>query len=116
MMGLAGTITPVGSGNVLIIISGTIINASGIADGAKVQIRYGTGTAPGNGSSLTGTIAGGLVQYISSTTAGKVPFSLNAVVSGLSLSVAVWIDVGLAAITGGTASIADVSISATEVN
>ncbi len=117
MMGLAGSITtaPVTSGKVLIIISGTIFNATAIADGGKVQIRHGTGTAPTNGVALTGTADGGLVQYIAATTAEKTPFSCNAIVTGLSASTAYWIDVGLAAITGGTATITDVSISANEL-
>lgn len=115
MMGLAGAITPVATGKVLIIISGDITNASAIADGGKVQIRYGTGTAPSNADALTGTTAGGLVRYIAATTAEVAPFSLNALVTGLSVSTAYWIDVGLAAITGGTTSIADLSVSAVEV-
>lgn len=115
MMGLAGAITPAVRSKVLITISGTIFNATAIADGGKVQIRYGTGAAPANGDALTGTAAGGLVQYIAATTAEKAPFSLNAVISGLTPTTAYWIDVGLAAITGGTATINDVSVSAVEI-
>ncbi len=103
------------SGKVLIIISGTIFNATAIADGGKVQIRHGTGTAPTNGAALTGTADGGLVQFICSTTAEKGVFSCNAIVTGLTASTNYWIDVGLAAITGGTATITDVSISAHEL-
>jgi hypothetical protein len=116
MMGLAGAITPTASGKVALVVSGTILNATDIADGAKVQIRYGVGAAPANGAALTGTAVGGLVQYVAATVAQKAPFSLNALVIGLILGQAVWIDVGLAAITGGTASITDVSITAIEVS
>lgn len=115
MMGLAGTITPAVSGRVRITITGTIFNPTAIADGAKVQIRTGTGTAPANADALTGTAAGSLVQYIAATTAQKAPFSLTAVVTGLTLATAIWIDVGLAAITGGTATIADLTITAQEI-
>lgn len=115
MMGLAGSITPSRSGKVLIQVSGDIFNATAIADGGKAQIRWGTGSAPTNGAALTGTTAGGLVQYIAATTAEKAPFSLNAVVTGLTLGTAVWIDLGLAAITGGTATVNDISISAIEL-
>jgi hypothetical protein len=114
MMGLAGAITPVRTGIVLIQISGTIANATAIADGGKVQIRYGTGTVPSNGNTLMGTAVGGQVNYITATTAEKAPFSLNAIVSGLTLGTAIWIDLALAAVTGGTATVKNISISAIE--
>jgi hypothetical protein len=44
-----------------------------------------------------------------------VPFSVQAIVTGLSVATAYWLDLSLAAITGGTASIADVSISVIEI-
>ena len=115
MMGLAGAITPAITGVVLIQISGTIANATAIADGGKVQIRYGTGTAPSNGNTLMGTAVGGQVNYITATTAEKAPFSLNAIVSGLTLGTAIWIDLALAAVTGGTATVKNISISAIEI-
>lgn len=114
MMGLAASLTPVVTGRMLVTVTGTILNASGIGDGANVQLRTGIGTAPANGDALTGTARGGLVKYVSSTTAGKVPFALSAIISGLTLSVAEWIDVSLAAVTGGTAAITDLSVAAME--
>ena len=92
-----------------------MFNATAIADGAKVQLRTGTGAAPTNGAALTGTACGGNVNYIASTTAGKVPFSVTCVVTGLTLGTAVWLDLGLAAITAGTATIENVGISAHEI-
>lgn len=115
MMGLAGTITPTISGRILITVTGTMFNPTAIADGAKVQIRTGIGAAPANGDALTGTAAGSLQQYIAATVLEKAPFSVTAIVSGLTLNVARWIDVSLAAITGGTATITDLSLSAAEV-
>lgn len=115
MMGLAGSITPLVTGRILITVCGTIFNPTAIADGAKVQLRTGTGTAPVNGDTLTGTTAGSLQQYVAATIAERAPFSLTAIVSGLTLSVAAWIDVSLAAIVGGTATISDVSLTAVEV-
>lgn len=118
MMGLAGSITPVRSGTILIIISGDIDNNTA-GDGAQVQIRYGTGSAPANGNALTGTAVGGLIKVVnvnvSLLTVGKTPFSTNAIVTGLTPNTAYWIDAGVAAITGGTARIRDVSISAVEL-
>lgn len=115
MMGLAGGITPATTGRVQITVSGTIFNATAIADGAKVQIRTAAGAAPANGAALSGIAAGGLVQYVAATVAQRAPFCLSAIVSGLTLGVAIWLDVSLAAIAGGTATLTDISLTAMEV-
>ena len=113
MMGLAGAITPAHSGNVLLIVSGTLTNGT-TSDGASLQIRYGTGAAPTNGAALTGTTVGNNIADNNPVTS-KIPFSVQAVVTGLTVGTAYWVDVGLAAVTGGTASIATVSVSALEL-
>jgi F0F1-type ATP synthase membrane subunit c/vacuolar-type H+-ATPase subunit K len=119
MMGLSASITPVLTGKIMIIISGDMDNSSG-DDGAQVQMRTGTGTPPINGAALTGTTQGGLVK-MSVVTSGagdsvtRVPFSLNAIVTGLTLNTAVWVDISLAAIGGGTARVRDISISVVEL-
>ena len=115
MMGLAVAYTPKVTGTALVIINGTIANASAIADGGKVQIYYGTGTAPANAASLTGTAAGAQVSYVAATTAEVSPFSLSATITGLSSGTPVWVDVSLAAITGGTAALTNLSVSVVEV-
>ena len=114
MMGLAGTITPRVTGKLYIIISGDISNDTA-TNGAKVQIRHGTGSAPANGAALTGTTVGGLVQFTMALGAQKVPFSIQGIVSGLTVGTAYWLDVGLAAITAGTANIRDLSVTAFEL-
>lgn len=113
MMGLAGSITPTGSGKVLIIISGGINNASGNV-ASTVQIRYGTGAAPSNGAAATGTTAG--AARVSSNASGGTAsdFSLNAIVSGLTPATAYWIDLG-AATASGTLTLNTISISAMEI-
>ena len=118
MMGLAATITPTITGKILIIISGDFDNNTG-DDGAQVQIRTGTGTAPLNGAALTGTTRGGLVKMVVTASGGsattRVPFSLNSIVSALTLGTSVWVDISLAAITGGTARVRDISVSIIEL-
>lgn len=118
MMGLTGAFTPTRSGKMQIIISGNITNNTA-GDGAQTQIRYGTGTAPTNGAALTGTTAGALAKLINALIALLVPgtgnFACNAIVSGLTLNTAYWIDLSLARITGGTASISGISISIVEL-
>ncbi len=115
MMGLAGAITPTQSGKIQVTITGNIAN-SAAADGWKTQIRYGTGTAPANAAALTGTAVGTIATSTATiANAGKQPFSITAIVSGLTLNTAVWLDVSLAAITAGTATATDISISAVEL-
>ena len=115
MMGLAGSFTPVVTGNVLIIICGDVDNATSNR-GVAIQMRTGTGTAPINAAALTGTTRGSSVTFAQNNSAVRAPFSLNAVITGLTLNTAIWIDVSLAATGGaGTARIRDVSISAVEI-
>lgn len=114
MTGLAGTFTP-RTGRAVIIVSGTI-KSNTANDGAQVQIRYGTGTAPGNGDALTGTTLGALQRHVdAAVTTEEVPFSVSGVVTTLTSGTAHWIDLGLAAITGGTATITGISVTAFDI-
>lgn len=114
MMGLAGSITPVNSTRILVTISGQMANTT-VNDGATVQLRTGTGTAPTNGAASTGTQRGASQTMTSLVAAQRSGFSISAVVTGLTLGTAYWIDARLAAVTGGTANIFGVTISAVEV-
>ena len=124
MMGLGGvtSIVPSSTGKIEIKISGDIDNTLTL-NGSQVQIRYGTGIAPTNGAALTGTAAGGLVKYLNASDTGvlavfvpgKGAFSLNAIISGLAIGTAYWIDISLGSITGGTSRVRDISISAIEL-
>ena len=120
MMGLSASITPTFSGKILIIISGDIDNSVGDTNGSEVQIRTGTGTPPINGAILTGSAQGGLVKMTVNTSGGgtsvpRLPFSLNAIQSGLTLNTAVWIDISLSSIVGGTSRVRDISMSIIEL-
>lgn len=116
MMGLAVAITPGSTGRILVHVSGDISNNTA-ADGARVQIRYGTGTAPVNGAALAGTALGGLVKFTKALAGQQVPFALQGIISGLSVATAYWIDISLAVdISALTlATVADLSVSAHEV-
>lgn len=99
--GSTATITPVTSGKVFIHVNGQI-NQTTAGDGCVLQIRYGTGAAPANGAALTGTTAGSSPGFVSGSNANVVPYSLAAYITGLTLSTAVWIDVSVQVVTGGT--------------
>lgn len=116
MMGLAATITPNSSGVALVVVSGTVSNTVS-GSGAKYQIRYGTGSAPANGDALTGTAVGSQPAPILFPTPNyQTPFAVNAVITGLTPSTAYWIDISLAAVTSGTAAVANVGVSAAEIH
>ena len=114
MMGLAGAITPAVNGKILIIISGDVDNGTN-ARGSKMQIRYGTGAAPNNGVALTGTAVGALQNFFQNNANERHCFSVQAVVTGLSVGTPYWVDLSLASVTGGTSRVRDISISIIEV-
>lgn len=113
MMGLAGAITPSVTGNIRVTICGVVSNTNG--NGSKVEIRMGTGAAPANAGALAGTVYGSQQAFTSLTGCLQAPFSLSAIVTGLTLGTAYWIDVDLAAVTGGTALLTSVAIDAFEL-
>lgn len=113
MMGLgtSSNIAPNKTGTFLVVASGDVLNEEP-GFGSKIQFRYGLGTAPNNGDYLTGSTVGGL---ITTSNSDRVPFSLNSLVSNLTIGYNYWFDISLAANSGGTSSIMDISISIVEV-
>lgn len=115
MAGLAGSITT-RTGKILLCMSG--VGADNTAnDGTKMQMSYGTGTAPVNGAALTGTQIGPVQQYSAATLAAgaTAPYGACTVVTGLSGGTAYWFDTAFAAITGGTANLTQAYMSANDL-
>ena len=121
MQGLAGAITPVRSGTVLLIVSGYITASTTTAgDGILFQLSYGTGTAPVNTGTLAGTQVGQIMEYTNPATVTAadihVPFSVQAVVTGLTLATAIWIDLAAKSVaTTSAVGLAGISVSAAEI-
>ena len=129
MLGLGATtsfalITPQVTGRVLLVISGIMGNANG--DGTTIQLSYGTGAAPANGATLTGTQIGQQSTWTSLTGALLAPFCLSALITGLAVptinavhqttaATQVWLDIAFKAVVGGTAALTNVNITALEV-
>jgi hypothetical protein len=113
MMGLAYAITPVRSGKIFVTMCGTFVNNTAAA-ATVAQIRYGTGTAPSNGAAPVGTF---LVQETGHSAQAnyQLPFSMTALISGLTLNQAIWIDACAIATVGGTAYISGVTTNAFEL-
>ncbi len=114
MLGLAGAITPTSPGRVKITVCGDVANNTA-GDGVSVQIRTGTGSAPANGAALTGTTQGLAASAISDNANSKRPFSICALLTGAVVGTALWIDLGFAALTGGTATVENVTVVAEEL-
>lgn len=115
MAGLAGTITPLVTGRILIMVSGCI--ASGTTnDGGKLQLSYNTGSVPSNGDALTGNQTGTVAIFTADlASTDKYGFSLQSFVSTLTVGSAYWLDLAFAAVTGGTCTLTDVTITALEL-
>lgn len=112
MAGLGGdfSITPNATGTVQVTIYGEISTTSSTAGtGIILQGRYGTGSAPSNGASATGTAFTAQVTYTNPTTvtASDVaqPFSLSGVITGLTVGTTYWIDVSFEAVSATGATI-----------
>lgn len=114
MMGLAGSITPVFSTRVMLTINGSCTNTV-LGDGGTAQLSYGTGLAPANGAALAGTQIGSQQEWTVTAGGQLIPFSVTAIITGLTAGVPVWLDIALAAITGGVASISRVSLAVAEI-
>ena len=118
MMGLGAVLTPQFSGRVFVCVNGNLTNSTAAAgNGAKVQIRFGTGTAPANGAALTGTAMGSIqTSVLERATANDLQtFCVLAIVTGLSLGTQIWLDISLAAVTAGTGLAKNINISAMEI-
>jgi len=117
MQGVGGTctITPSFSTRVHVTVTGRMANsaAAGIAAAA---LRRGTGTAPVNGAADTGTALGSTSQAFTNTSASELsPFALNGIITGLTVGVAIWIDLAAATGGAGTTTLTNLSCSAFEM-
>jgi hypothetical protein len=117
MAGLAVSFTPATTGRVLVTVTGDATNSGATAgQGAKAQIRYGTGSAPANAAALTGTAVGAMVTAtLMRATADLIPISLTAVITGLTLGTAVWLDLQEVALTSGTGQLKNLTVTIVEV-
>jgi len=102
MAGLAQAFTPSGSGQVLVIVTGTAATATA-AQAITLGGRYGTGSAPANAAAVTGTRFGGATDQTlgpASAAAAGIGFALTAVLQ-LAPGVAYWFDLALATANAG---------------
>jgi len=112
MIGLAGAITPTNTGKVQIIINGAAAPSGG---DITLAIKTGTGSAPANGDAATGTTRGIATRYsYTGSVSINGSFALNALVTGLTVGTAYWIDID-ALSASGSITLTDVCITAVEL-
>ena len=115
--GLNIVFTPSGSTRGLFTAEGSLGNGSNNAT-SQLQMIYGAGTPPNAGTDITqtnGTLVGAPVA-ITTTKAGESrPFSVTAVITGLTPQSAYWIGAAFCAVSGGTAQLSEVTITAFEL-
>ena len=110
MTGIGAIVTPARTGTYLVVVSSNAANSTTL-DGCQIQIRWGNGTAPVNGGALVGTPVGNLAATTAGITKGSL--TANAIVTPTGGG-PYWFDISQAAITAGTCTLSQVSLSALE--
>ena len=119
MMGIGSTasITPLVTGRILVIATGGVFSptAASAGQGAFLMLRRGTGTAPVNGAAVTGTQISTTEQCTYDGQNFVNSFATHAIVTGLSVGVAIWLDIALESNSASfTAHVVNVKITAIE--
>lgn len=118
MMGMGTTlqVTPTTSGNLLISLNWSSLSNNTAGDSANGQVCFGlvSGGVPANGAAVTGTCIGGGLNATSINANQSASGSTTLYVTGLTVGQAYWFDTSLRQITGGTATISNVTFSAME--
>jgi hypothetical protein len=102
-LGLTGcTITPALTGRVEFVISGFVANSAAAL--STSSLRFGTGTAPSNTGSPTGTQLGAVYGANSAVATAALPLTMIGISTGLTLGTPVWFDADVS-VSSGTASL-----------
>jgi hypothetical protein len=112
-MGLNVTFAPDKTGEVLILIDGSV---SVDTNGASVELAIfgGPGAAPANGDRPSGSQLSANPVLTWGVAGSRIPFSLSAVANGLTLGTTYWVDLVLAA-AGGIASVSKLGVTVAEI-
>lgn len=106
-------LTPSYSGRIKFEVLGTAANTA-VSGASNIQLRFGTGTAPTNGATVTGTAIGSALGATSAVANGQVPFAASGIATSLTPGTAYWFDVSLGTGGAGTSSILSLSCNAFE--
>lgn len=106
------TITPVYSTRLIVTYFGDA-NSSVATTIQTFKLRFGTGTAPVNGSTLSGTVLGTVVIN-ATTVGGNYPFSFSHVIASLTPGTAYWFDISTLS-NAGTDTLSNLNFTAVEI-
>jgi hypothetical protein len=115
MMGLGVSFTS-GLARALVTVDGQIANSNNGGE-TDAQLMWGVGAPPAYGVAppAGATIIGTPIRYVATTGGGSfTPFSQSGLITGLSPGQQIWVGLALKAVSG-TASVQDISITATEL-
>ncbi len=113
MVGLALTFTPNTSGRVKVFFGGDV-TTSAVPQNITMKIKCSTGSAPANGAAPAGTGQGNIGFTTIVTSGEDVPFTVAAMLSGLSVGTPEWCDLQLSGSTGATVQVHDINGIASE--
>jgi hypothetical protein len=114
MMGFAIAVVPQVTGRLLVSFGGIARNNTA-GGGCVLYIAYGTGAAPVNGATATGTQVTSAVGLFGSPASVQVPYCCVGLITGLTIGASYWLDLALRSDTAGTASIWDNTYTVVEV-
>jgi hypothetical protein len=113
------TLTPKSSGNVMVLMFTSFTFSTASSPNVQVNSKYGTGTAPSNGASATGTSFGtSWSGYPNSTQYNEVgifPYVTLAKITGLTVNTSYWFDIACTTGTSATITPAEVYCEAWEI-
>ena len=111
MMGFGNqcSITPASTGNVEFTFDGGIVGSA--TQMKEFQTYYGTGTAASSGAAVSGTAIGPLVISATPSAGGQLPFSATRLITGLVVGTPVWLDMAIASVSSGAATISLTNIN-----
>ena len=101
------SITPVRTGRVAAMISGTLTSSTANAQ-INITGRHDVGTAPANGAGASGQLWASTQHYFTSNAKDVNGFTVLGGNVGLALNVPLWFDISVASPAGGVTTIADV--------
>jgi hypothetical protein len=105
-------ITPATTGRVLVTVTGLVSNGTA-SHATTIQPYYGSGTPPVNQAATAGTALGASAVYLQLIGGSGQSFTQNAIITGLTVGTAYWVDLG-AFDNVGTSTMTAVSITLTE--
>lgn len=116
VMGGFGTdwkITPSKTGRVRVCVTGCVELSNSLGT-AAFQVKYGTSTAPIQGSATIGT-SGTVGEYSSYGAAMRSNFAIEFELSGLTLSTPIWLDLSCRQLSSGTCTLTPISVLIEEI-